>query len=272
MNDSRPNGLDDNQPVTASLSLSVKHAALETPAANSPEKQPIPRHVAIIMDGNGRWATRQGLSRSEGHVRGADSVQRAVEFCVKKGIRILTLYCFSNENWKRPEPELTSLMRLLETFMRSWRDKLVEKNIRLRVLGRREGIPESALREMDDTIAATADKTSLTLQLAINYGARQEILDACRAIVKKSLEGSLAVEQITEQTISENLYTAGVPDPDLLIRTAGELRISNYLLWQISYSEIWVTETLWPDFTEETFQAALDSYATRVRRFGAVKE
>ena len=270
MNDSRSCNSPLPCSVPASCSADVNPDSLNG-SGRETSVPPIPYHVAIIMDGNGRWATRQGLSRSEGHVRGADSVQRAVEFCVKKGIRVLTLYCFSNENWKRPPEELARLMQLLESFMRSWRDRLVEKNIRLRVLGRRDGIPESALAEMDKTVEATADKTDLTLQLAINYGARQELVDACRAIVRQAQSGTIAAEQITEQTISDNLYTFGVPDPDLLIRTAGELRISNYLLWQISYAEIWITDTLWPDFNEETFEAALTSYARRVRRFGAVK-
>lgn len=230
----------------------------------------IPQHVAIIMDGNGRWATQRGLSRSEGHKQGAQSVQKAVEFCVEKGIACLTLYCFSSENWKRPEDELASLMFLLQQFMVVKRDILIEKNIRLKVIGRRDGIPQSALTEMDKTIEATAACTGLTLQLAINYGSRMEITDACRALVEKALRGEIAPDDITEEALAQNLYTTGTSDPDLLIRTAGEMRISNYLLWQISYSEFWVTPVLWPDFDKTLFQQALDDFAQRQRRYGGV--
>ena len=241
------------------------------PADNSNVQIAIPRHVAIIMDGNGRWAVERGLARSEGHKRGADSVQRAVEFCVDKGIEYLTLYCFSSENWKRPQEELSALMFLLEQFMIVKRDTLIENNIRLRVLGRRDGIPETALKEMDKTIEATAHCTGLTLQLAINYGSRAEIVDACRALAQQVKDGAIQPEDIDENLIADNLYTAGAPDPDLLIRTANEMRISNYLLWQISYAEIWVTPVLWPDFDKSTFQQAIDDFNRRTRKYGGLK-
>ena len=230
-----------------------------------------PKHIAIIMDGNGRWAVERGLPRSEGHKRGADSVQQAVEFCVEKGIEYLTLYCFSSENWKRPQEELSALMFLLEQFMIVKRDTLIENNIRLRVLGRRDGIPESALKEMDNTIEATSHCTGLTLQLAINYGSRAEIVDACRALAQQVKDGTLQPKEIDECLIADNLYTAGAPDPDLLIRTANEMRISNYLLWQISYAEIWVTPVLWPDFDKSTFQQAIDDFNRRTRKYGGLK-
>ena len=229
-----------------------------------------PRHVAIIMDGNGRWALQRGLPRSEGHRRGAESVQKAVEFCVENGIEYLTLYCFSSENWKRPAEEVAALMALLEQFMIVKRETLIKNNIRLRVLGRRDGIPESALREMDKTIEATANCSDLTLQLAINYGSRAEIVDAFRALARKVKEGTLRPEDVDESMITDNLYTAGAPDPDLLIRAANEKRISNYLLWQISYSEIWVTPVLWPDFDKSTFQEAIVDYNRRIRKYGGL--
>ncbi len=248
----------------------MNSTADNAPADNNVPIAP-PRHVAIIMDGNGRWAVERGLARSEGHKRGADSVQKAVEFCVDKGIEYLTLYCFSSENWKRPQEELSALMFLLEQFMIVKRETLIENNIRLRVLGRRDGIPESALKEMDKTIEATAHCTGLTLQLAINYGSRAEIVDACRALAQQVKDGTLQPEEIDEDLIADNLYTAGAPDPDLLIRTANEMRISNYLLWQISYAEIWVTPVLWPDFDKSTFQQAIDDFNRRTRKYGGLK-
>lgn len=233
-----------------------------------PEKRP--RHIAIIMDGNGRWAAQRGLPRIEGHRRGVSAVQRVVEASVRWGIPYLTLYCFSSENWKRPPGELAALMELLGQFMVEARRELMRHNIQLRILGRREGIPEHVLREIDKTVSMAARNTGLCLSLAINYGGRVELVDAVRAIVRKALDGHITEEDVSESLISEHLYTHGLPDPDLLIRTAGEMRVSNFLLWQISYAELWVTKDCWPDFTEQHLLEAIRDFAKRSRRFGGL--
>ncbi len=235
-----------------------------------PQSDSLPKHVAIIMDGNGRWAQAQGLPRVEGHRRGADTVQRILEACGRIGIEYLTLYCFSNENWKRPKSELDFLMRLLKEYLIQERPTLIKNNIRLKIIGRRDGLPADILEEMDRSIAASAGNTALTLCLAINYGARQEIVDAVRSIANEVKEGRLEVEDIDEIAIADRLYTSDIPDPDLLIRTSGEMRISNFLLWQISYSELWVTSKAWPEFTDNDFEEALAEYANRQRRFGGL--
>src|ERR1700759_2421103 len=201
-----------------------------------------PRHIAIIMDGNGRWAERQSLPRVAGHQRGVTSVRRATEECARLKIEQLTLYCLSSENWKRAQTEINFLMHLLEQYMIEERATIMENNVRVRMLGRRNEIPEQVLRELDKTVELSSKNTGMWLNLAINYGGRAEIVDAVRAIAKDVSANSLSANQIDEATIAERLYTAGAPDPDLLIRTAGEMRISNFLLWQISYAEIWVTE------------------------------
>lgn len=229
-----------------------------------------PRHIAAIMDGNGRWAQRRGLPRIEGHRRGVASVRRTVEECSRLGIGQLTLYCLSSENWKRPPLELEFLLRLLEQYMIEERGTILEQNVRLRVIGRREGIPDDVQQEMDKTIALSAENTGLTLCLAINYGGRMEIVDAVQQITRQVAQGKLDPEDIDESIISANLYTGGMPDPDLLIRTAGEMRVSNFLLWQISYAEIWVTGVCWPDFDESLLQQAIVDYANRERRFGGL--
>ncbi len=239
-------------------------AAIDVP----PERRP--RHIAVIMDGNGRWAQQQGLPRIEGHRRGADSARAVTEECARLGIEQLTLYCFSSENWKRPRAELDFLMSLLERYMAQQRAEVVERGVRVSVIGRREGLPGDALREMDQTVAATSANTGLHVCLAINYGGRAELADAVRAIAAKVRAGELDPAGISEQTISEHLYTAGMPEPDLLIRTAGELRVSNFLLWQISYAEIWVTDCYWPDFGVPQLHAAVRDYARRNRRFGGL--
>ena len=198
----------------------------------------LPAHIAIIMDGNGRWARQRGLPRVEGHRQGVQSVRGTVEECCRLGIGQLTLYCLSSENWKRPRAELDFLMALLKQYLLQERDKILRQNIRFSVIGRREGLPDEVLAEIDENIRLTKDNSGLTLCLAINYGARTEITDAVRAIARQVQEGRLSPDDITEQIISSHLYTAGIPDPDLLIRTAGEHRVSNYLLWQISYAEL----------------------------------
>ncbi len=230
----------------------------------------MPRHIAVIMDGNGRWARRQGLPRIEGHRRGASVVRRVTEECARLGIQQLTLYCLSSENWKRPAEEISFLMQLLEHYMIGERRLIMEQNIRVSVIGRREGIAENALREMDETIAMSAANSGMQLCLAINYGSRGELVDACRRIAAEVQCGRLQPEAIDEETIAAHLYTAGMPEPDLLIRTAQEMRVSNFLLWQISYAEIWVTELCWPDFDEALLHAAIREFASRDRRFGGL--
>ncbi|HEX7448449.1 MAG TPA: isoprenyl transferase [Pirellulales bacterium] len=230
-----------------------------------------PRHIAIIMDGNGRWAQRRGLPRIEGHRRGVASVRAATEECARLGIEQLTLYCLSSENWKRPQHELDLLMQLLEQYLIEERTTLINENIRLAVIGRRDGLPASVLDEMDKTIELSSIHTGMRLCLAINYGGRGEVVDAVRAIADDVRRGRLSPDEIDEETISEHLYTAGMCDPDLLIRTAGEMRVSNFLLWQISYAELWVTEHCWPEFREADLHAAIRDFAARDRRFGGLK-
>ena len=231
-----------------------------------------PQHIAVIMDGNGRWAGRRGLPRIEGHRRGVASVRSTVEECARLRIEQLTLYCLSSENWKRPRQELDFLMHLLEQYMIEERTSIMDQDITVCVIGRRDGIPDATLREMDKTIEMTAENTGTRLCLAINYGSRLELLDAVRRIAQECDAGELDAETITEQTISDYLYTSGMPDPDLLIRTAGEMRISNFLLWQISYAELWVTERCWPEFGIDELHLALRDYAARDRRFGGLSD
>ncbi len=249
------------------MSTASKATAGELPGV---PREKMPRHVAIIMDGNGRWARQRGLPRIEGHRHGVESVRRTTEECARLGIRQLTLYCFSSENWKRPQEELDFLMSLLQHYMVEQRDTVMEHNIRVVVIGRREGLPEEALREIDTTVAMSRGNTGLVVCLAINYGARAELVDAVRAIAAKVRAGELQPEAIDQRTLEAHLYPAGMPEPDLLIRTAGEMRVSNFLLWQISYAEIWVTELCWPDFTEAQLHEAIRSFAARDRRFGGL--
>ncbi len=244
----------------------VAQPALDVP----PER--LPRHIAIIMDGNGRWARERNQPRIAGHRAGAKAVRDVVIECDRLGIKYLTLYSFSMENWKRPAEEVGALMGLYLEYLGKERQELLDHNIRFVQIGRRAGLPPAVLQEVDDTVAATAHCTGLTLALALNYSSRTEITDAVRAIVAEAVAGRIAPQEIGEETISEHLYTAGLPDPDLLIRTAGELRVSNYLLWQISYAEIHVTDVYWPDFRVEDVHAALRDYASRCRRFGGVDE
>lgn len=242
---------------------------VSTTALNLPRER-LPRHIAIIMDGNGRWAQQRGLPRIEGHRQGATSVRRVTEECARLGIEQVTLYCLSSENWKRPAEELGFLMELLQQYLVEERPSIMKNNIRIRWIGRREGMPEKAVRELDETIRLSSGNTGLCVCLAINYGSRAEIVDAVRRVATEVRDGLLDPASITEDTVSARLYTAGMPDPDLLIRTSGEMRISNYLLWQISYAEIWVTDAHWPDFDEAQLHAALRSYAARDRRFGGL--
>lgn len=231
----------------------------------------LPRHIAVIMDGNGRWAQERGKPRVEGHAQGMQAVRRTVEACCNLGIDCLTLYCFSSENWKRPKPELDFLMALLEQYLIEERNLIMRQNIRLRVIGSRTELPESVLREVDQSLALSRHNTGLTLALAINYGARQELLHAVRRLAERVARGELAPGQIDEPTLEQELFTHGLPEPDLLIRTAGEQRLSNFLLWQSSYAELWFTERCWPDFDTDLLAQALRDYAHRVRRFGGLK-
>ncbi|MBX6311743.1 MAG: isoprenyl transferase [Isosphaeraceae bacterium] len=243
---------------------------LETLAALGLKPEQLPRHVAIIMDGNGRWAQRRGLPRVLGHRQGIRSVRAVVEEGCRLGLEQLTLYCLSVENWKRPPRELKFLMRLLRHFLIVERDELMEQDVRLMMIGRRDGLPEDVLAEYDRTAALTARNTGMVLCLAVNYGGRTEIADAARRLAREVLAGRINPEHIDEEAFASYLYTAGMPDPDLLIRTAAELRVSNFLLWQISYAELWVTETLWPDFRAADLHAALRAYASRRRKFGGL--
>jgi undecaprenyl diphosphate synthase len=229
-----------------------------------------PRHIAIIMDGNGRWAQQRNLPRIEGHRRGVASVRRTVEECARLDIGQVTLYCLSSENWKRPRGELEFLMHLLEQYLIEERSTILKNRIAVDIIGRRDGIPPSVQREMDKTIALSAANTGTRLCLAINYGGRAELVDAVRRIAEEVRAGTLAPETIDESCLSDHLYTAGRPDPDLLIRTAGEMRVSNFLLWQISYAELWVTSRLWPDFEEQDLHQAIRDFARRDRRFGGL--
>ncbi len=222
------------------------------------------------MDGTGRWAQRQNLPRIEGHRRGVASVRRTVEECARLGIEQLTLYCLSSENWKRPQLELDFLMHLLEQYMIEERSIIMGQNIRVRMIGRRDGIPETTLREVDKTIDMSAANSGTRLCLAINYGGRAEMVDAVQRIAQAVERGELSASAIDEQCIARHLYTSGMPDPDLLIRTAGEMRISNFLLWQISYAELWVTELCWPEFEETVLHDAIRDFAARDRRFGGL--
>lgn len=231
----------------------------------------LPRHVAVIMDGNGRWAQQRGLPRVEGHRRGVQSVRGIIEECCRLGIEQLTLYCFSTENWKRPQAELDVLMELLLQYLLQERVEIMERNIRFTTIGRREGLSDRVLQEIDENVRLSRENTGTTLCLAINYSGRTELVDAARALVAKAQAGTLQPEDVDEETVSDALYTAGMADPDLLIRTAGEMRVSNFLLWQISYAELWVTPKCWPDFDAETFRTALRDYARRERRFGGLK-
>ena len=230
----------------------------------------LPRHVAIIMDGNGRWAQQRKLPRIEGHRAGAESVRQIVRACGELGIDYLTLYAFSVENWDRPKAEVTALMRLLEFYLKQEIPELNKNNVRLAAIGRIHELPQSAQRQLERSIEALKNNTGLTLVLALSYGGRAEIVDAMRAVAREVKAGRLEVADIDEKVISRHLYTRSIPDPDLLVRTSGELRVSNFLLWQISYAEIYVTETLWPDFRKPQLLEAVDDYSRRHRRFGRV--
>ncbi len=238
-------------------------------AAYDPEKE-IPRHIAIIMDGNGRWAKSRDLPRRDGHRAGADSVEAALETCGEIGVEYLTLYAFSSENWKRHEAEVTALMGLLAHFLKEKTPTLMKNNIRLQVIGQIEKLPASNRRALEKTTNVTADNDGLTLVVALSYGSREEIVGATRKLMQAAIDGEIKPEELTPELFSDSLDTAGMPDPDLLIRTSGEYRISNFLLWQISYAEIYITKDYWPDFRRDHLLEAIGEYQCRQRRFGGI--
>jgi len=235
------------------------------------DRKHLPAHVAIIMDGNGRWARQQGLPRIRGHEAGVESVRAVTREARRLGIRQITLYAFSAQNWGRPRLEVSGLMRMLEHYLVAERDELMENGIRLCAIGRRKALPRSIQRAMAATEELTARNKALTLCLALNYGGRTEILDAARALAADAVAGKLRPARIREATFARYLYTAGMPDPDLLVRTAGEMRVSNFLLWQISYAEFYSTPVCWPEFREEHLHDALRTYAQRTRTFGLIE-
>jgi undecaprenyl diphosphate synthase len=228
----------------------------------------LPGHVAVIMDGNGRWAKKRGLSRIEGHRAGSDSVREVVEASARLGIKVLTLYAFSKENWKRPRREVSELWSLLRDYLKKDAKVLMENELRLLVIGQKEGIPRIVLKELERVEGETAGNGRMTVVLALNYGGRSEIIDAVKRIVR---ERPADPDTLTEESFSAHLYTASLPDPDLLIRTSGELRVSNFLLWQIAYAEMWMTPVLWPDFRKIHLLQALVEYQQRERRFGDIR-
>lgn len=232
----------------------------------------LPKHIAVIMDGNGRWAESRWLPRIEGHRRGVKTVRVVVEECSRIGIEQLTLYCLSSENWKRPKSELDLLMHLLEQYVIEERSEIMRQDLRFTIIGRREGLSPGVLAEVEKTVQCSRDNKGMRLCLAINYGSRAELVDAVRTIAAKAAKGEINPDEISEDTISSCLYTAGMVDPDLVIRTAGEKRVSNFLLWQISYAELWVTEKCWPEFRKPDLIDALKDYASRNRRFGGLKD
>ena len=245
--------------------MSAIHAQLSKAA-----RENLPTHVAVIMDGNGRWAKKRKLPRVEGHRKGVESVRATMKACGELGIKYLTLYAFSVENWNRPKEEVDTLMQYLSRFLKSEIGELNKNNVRIEVIGQIYRLPEFVQAQLRKTQEALSKNNGLTLTLALSYGGRTEIVEAMRAIAAKVKEGKLDPAEINEQIISQNLYTYNMPDPDLLIRTSGEMRISNFLLWQISYAELVVTQTLWPDFRKADFFQALEEYTRRNRRFGGL--
>ena len=230
----------------------------------------VPQHVAIIMDGNGRWAKERGLPRMAGHHSGMKAVKRITMAADRLGVRYLTLYAFSTENWKRPKAEVDFLMKLPQEFLSIELDDLIKNNVQVKMMGYRDSLPNYTLDAVEEAITKTAENTGLVLNFALNYGSRKEMVDAMRQIAVDVRDGRLAPEAIDESDIGSHLLSSGLPDPDLLIRTSGELRISNFMLWQLAYSELWFTDVYWPEFTDEHFYDAIREYQRRARRYGGV--
>lgn len=231
----------------------------------------VPKHVAVIMDGNGRWAKRRGLPRIAGHHAGMKAVKRATVAADDAGVEILTMYAFSTENWIRPKDEVDYLMKLPQEFLKIELEELIQKNVRVRMTGWKERVPSHTLEAVQEAEEKTRNNTGLILNFALNYGGRKEILDSVRTIAEEVRSGKLSPEDITEETYQRYLQTAGLPDPDLLIRTSGEIRLSNFMLWQLAYTELWFTDLYWPDFTNEHFNEAIREYQRRTRRYGGLK-
>ncbi|MEH1921993.1 isoprenyl transferase [Nostoc sp.] len=234
------------------------------------KRELLPQHVAVIMDGNGRWAKRQGLPRIMGHKRGVDALKDLLRCCQDWGIQALTAYAFSTENWKRPQEEVDFLMTLFQRVLRQELREMVEENVQIKFVGNLQDLPRSLQQEISRSMEETKNNRGIRFSVATNYGGRQEILQACQAIAKQVQQGLLQPDEINEQVFESHLYTAGVTDPDLLIRTSGEMRLSNFLLWQMAYGEIYITDALWPDFDRAEFHRALCAYQQRERRFGKV--
>lgn len=232
----------------------------------------VPCHVTLIMDGNGRWAQARGLARPKGHVAGVDSLREAVTTSVRLGVDVLSAYAFSTENWRRPQKEVDLLMHLFATTLLKELPLFHQENVKLRFLGNIEALPKKTYKVFKEGLEQTADHDGMVFALAVNYGSRAELVRAARMIAKEAMQGSLDVEKLDERALSERLYTHGLPDPELLIRTSGELRLSNYLLWQLAYTEMYVTDVLWPDFTRWDYLRAIRSFQGRGRRFGGVVE
>ena len=230
----------------------------------------IPQHIAIIMDGNGRWARDRGLPRREGHRAGSESVREVVEACKKHGVRFLTLFAFSSENWKRPKSEIKALMALLKEFLRVKTPEMKSQGVRLHAIGRTEDLPADCQKELGSAIEQTSSNTDINVILALSYGSREEIVDAAKQLAREAASGALNPENIDNEMMREKLYTANIPDPDLLIRTSGERRISYFLLWQISYAEIVISQIFWPDFRAADLNEAINEYSLRNRRFGSI--
>lgn len=248
----------------AKLGISSSPKAISLPADN------IPQHVAIIMDGNGRWAKKRGLPRVAGHHSGMKTVKRITIAADRLGIKYLTLYAFSTENWKRPKAEVDFLMKLPQQFLEIELDELVANNVQVRMMGSRENLPPHTISALEEAINKTAGNTGLVLNFALNYGSRMEMLDAIRGIAKDVQKGKLDIDAIDDQMMSDRLLSGGLPDPDLLIRTSGELRLSNFMLWQLAYSELWFTDLYWPEFKEKHFYEAIEQYQRRARRYGGL--
>lgn len=243
----------------------------KTKTAAPVSEQALPRHVAVIMDGNGRWAKKRGLPRQAGHVAGARIIRRMVNHCEEYGIKVVTLYAFSTENWKRPKEEVDALMGLMRQYLNDTLPDFRKGNMQVHILGDKSHLPEDVRLLMEETERETAHKTGMILNMAVNYGGRDELVHAVRALAQKAKDGEISPEEITEETVSAHLYTAGQPDPDMILRPSGEHRLSNFLIWQAAYAEyVFMDDILWPDFTEKDMDAALAEYAKRNRRFGGV--
>ncbi|MGM7681669.1 isoprenyl transferase [Cytobacillus sp. Hm23] len=234
------------------------------------KKNPIPEHIAIIMDGNGRWAQKRALPRIAGHHEGTKVVRKITKLANSLGVKVLTLYAFSTENWKRPKSEVDYLMKLPEEFLQTFLPELIKENVQVRVMGMKDSLPEHTFRAVQNAINKTSDNDGMILNFALNYGSRNEIVQAVNSIIADQKSGILKEEEVTEDIFSTYLMTEELSDPDLLIRTSGVVRLSNFMLWQLSYAEFWFTETLWPDFSEEHFLEAIDEFQKRARRFGGV--